>query len=326
MSEFDDLARSPLDDSSRFSWRPVLLGAIVGLTLTGMVLAISSSDTATAGTTTAPRTSATTLPPEARRFPPGYTAVSEKAAFKPHHITTTSTELVVGMTSAHARDSDPPRDHFIGGQWALDMASGESLITAITRFDDSIPGSFAVVFPPVAAGDVEHLRLTERWLPSDSSVTFTVPVDGALTAIGLGPFEEPIGGLTLRIIRLMIPNIEEGSVLWQLDGAALPRGAVAISIEMLDAEGSLVAMASSPPEQARGLDATEGMSPFAVLPADGRPLGSATEQQDFMSVMNTVRTLVVTASVTTGSPEPIEEVVFDLTPYATAPLEEMIGN
>lgn len=326
MTEMSDLTHSPLDDTEQITWLHLLLGTVVGLVVTGVVLvAYGPAETSPSSTnpTTAPTTAVASEP---LRFPPGYTAVTDTAAFKPHHVTTVDTDLIVSMTTAHARDANAPDDRFIGGRWALDTTSGEVLTTDITRFSDSTGGAFAVVFPLVAARDVEQLRLIEWWQPDESVVTFNVPVDGVLNVVGFGPFEEPIGDLTLRISRLMIPNILEGSVLWQLDGLLPPSGTVGVTIEMLDAAGSSVAVASSPAGQVQGLDATEGIVEFAIAPPDGRSPASATEQQDFMSAMRTVRTLVVTATVTTGKPERIEDVVFDLGAYMPTRLDALIKN
>lgn len=326
MTELSHLAQSPLDDTEQSRWVHLLLGTVVGLVVTGVAL-VASGASETSPSSTNPTVAPTAaVASEPLRFPPGYTAVNDTVAFKPHHVTTMDTELIVSMTTAHARDANAPNDRFIGGRWALDTTSGKLVTSDITRFSDTTGGAFAVVFPAVAAQAVEQLRLIEWWQPDDSEVTFNVPVDGALNVIGYGPFEEPIGDLTLRIGRLMIPNILEGSVLWQLDGPLPHVGTVAVGIRMLDGEGSTVALASSPTGQVHGLDATEGTTGFAIVPADGGPLSSATEQQDFMSAMRTVRTLVVTATVTTGKPEPTEDVVFDLGRYIPTPLEELVNN
>jgi hypothetical protein len=321
--KFDELLQSPLNEPSRSRWWPVVLGGLIGAVATAAILMATGSndpeDDSPAALVPTPSTTTITVPQaESSSFPPGYVAVSDTEAFKPHHVATAEDQIVVTMTTSYARDLDPTtQPWFLGGTWMLDTTSGASIVSEATLFDDDVPGGFSVVFPVLPGTIVEpqQLRLVERWEPMQSTATVDVrSVRIGPVGVLVEPLLVPMDGFGLRFDQIWIPNIESGDARWALDGDPQPRGLVSLTVEMMGPDEQLIATGQPWAATIRpfGLDASQGTSGFAVIPNQPGYLDTAEKAQAFMAELELVDHLIIHCTVTTGDSQRIDEVVFSL--------------
>ena len=322
-----ELVRSPLDDQPRSRWWPVIMGGLVGAALTTAAFITVGGDqseqdvpdvSVAAASTTTTSTTVTAPIVEPSRFPSGYGAVDESEAFKVHRILVGEDRIVVAMTTSYARGLDPAtQPWFLGGTWVLDFVSGDSIVSEATVFDDAAPGGFSVIFsiPTGVVVEPSQLRLVERWEPTESTATFDFHLDTGFDWFGHGPVSIPMDGFVLRFDNVD-PN--NGEAIWELEGDLQRRGVVSLTIELMGPGDSKVATAQPLPESLRpyGLGASQGTINLELVPATPGYLDTVEKEVAFASALELVDRLILHCTVTIGEPQPIDDVVFDLTHLA----------
>ena len=323
--KFDELLQSPLNEPSRSRWWPVVLGGLIGAVATAAILMATGSndpeDDSPAALVPTPSTTTITVPQaESSSFPLGYVAVSDTEAFKPHHVATAEDQIVVTMTTSYARDLDPTtQPWFLGGTWMLDTASGASIVSETTLFDDDVPGGFSVVFPVLPGTIVEpqQLRLVERWEPMQSTATVDVRSVPYWPPVGVlvEPLLVPMDGFGLRFDQIWHPQYRERG--WRV-GRSMATRSPTVSSHWIRDDGTRRVVDRNRPAVARIHPTLRSR----CLPRNRRDRGRAHQPahlestaelaQAFLDELELVERLIIHCTVTTGDSQPIDEVVFSL--------------
>jgi hypothetical protein len=329
----DELLVSPLDDeSARRNWWPLIVGVLVGaISVSGLFVLIGDDAAGDELPVAAPGSSVpsttTTIPDEApvvvepSPFPRDYVAISDTEAVKPHHIFRSGDQIFVSMTTSYARGLDPVTEPlFLGGSWTLDTASGETIESDGTVFDDSssgpnIVGSFSVVFTVPSDIDVqpERLRLVERWDPVEQTEFVRIPVDAWPYQLD-EPLSLPFEGFSFRFDSLS--SWQWVDAAWTIEGDSQTHRIVWIEVEMRGPDGSKIATAEPwiGPSRTFGFgDATE----VDLLIIPGRVVFRTAEDVDafYEDELGQTKELFVNVKVTVADPVPIDDVSFDLSDF-----------
>jgi hypothetical protein len=327
----DELLGSPLDDeAARRRWWPLVIGVLVGaVSVSGVFLlieddALGDEQSVAASDSSVPSTTVT-IPVEAPAvvepspFPGGYVAISDTEAVKPHHIVRIGDQMFVSMTTSYARGLDPKSEPlFLGGSWVLETASGETIDSDGTVFDDGssgqdIVGSFSVVFTVPSDIDVqpERLRLVERWVPVELTEFVRIPVDAWPFQLD-EPLSLPFSGFSFRFDSLSFDR--RGYATWTIEDDSQTHGIVWIEVEMMGPDGSKTATAEPYFRTSRtsGFGDTTEVELF-ITP--GRVVLVTTEDESafYEDELGQTESLFVYVTVTTADPVPIDDVSFDLT-------------
>jgi hypothetical protein len=329
-----ELLGSPLDDEpARRRWWPLVVGVLVGAVAVSGVFVLIEDDAAgdepsvAASDSSVPSTTVT-IPDEAPAvvepspFPGGYVAISDTEAVKPHHIVRSGDQIFVSMTTSYARGLDPKSEPlFLGGSWVLDTASGETIDSDGTVFDDGssgqdIVGSFSPVFTVPSGIEVEpeRLRLVERWDPIEATEFVRIPVDAWPFHLD-EPLSLPFEEFSFRFDTLSFDRGDRGGeATWTIEDESQSHRIVWIEVEMMRPDGWKIATAEPrfrPLRTSWFGDTTEvelGIIPGRVV--SGRnPDRSAFYEDE----LGQTEALLVYVSVTTADPVPIDDVSFDLT-------------
>ncbi len=325
----DELLASPLDDEPmRRSWWPLVVGVLAGaVAVSGLFMVIGDgsigdepSVASSASSASSVPSTTVTIPDEAPAvvepplFPWDYEAISDTEALKPHHVVRIGDQVVVSMTSSYARGLDPETEPlFLGGSWVLDTASGETIESDGTVFNERFLGSLSAVFTGPSGIDIqpERLRLVERWDPVESLGVVRIPVDEWPYLLD-EPLSVPFEGYSLRFDSLIL-DPSGGEAVWTIEGDSQPHGTVWVEVEMRGHDGSKIATAEpwfSPP-RTFGFGDTPEVVGFQIIP--GRiVLNTINDMDAFGDELSQVKELMITATVTTAEPVPIDDVSFDL--------------
>jgi hypothetical protein len=328
----DELLGSPLDDEpARRNWWPLIIGLLVGAVLVLGLFVLTGDDAAgdelpvAAPGSSVPSTT-TTIQDEAPAvvesspFPRDYVAISGTEAFKPHHIVRSGDQMFVSVTSSYARGLDPASEPlFLGGSWTLDTASGATIESDGTVFDEDpisgaeILGSFSAVFTVPSDTDIqpERLRLVERWDPVEQTEFVRIPVD-AWPYLLDEPLSLPFEGFTFRFDTLSFND--GGYATWTIEDDSESHRIVWIETTMMGPDGSQIATAepwSRPPRTSGFGDTTDIW--LGIIP--GRLVLKTAEDIDafYEDELGQTKELFVNVTVTTADPVPIDDVSFDLT-------------
>ena len=323
----DELLASPLhDEPSQRSWWPLIVGVLVGaVSVLGLFVLIGDDVVGDELPVAAPGSSVpstiTTIPDEApvvvepSPFPQGYVAISDTEAVKPHHIVHSGDQIFVSMTTSYARGLDPKAEPiFLGGSWTLDTASGETIESDGTVFDERILGSLSAVFTVPSGIEIqpERLRLVERWDPVESLGLVRIPVDEWPYRLD-EPLSVPFEGYSLRFDSLLFgPAGGEGT--WTIEGDSQPHGTVWVEVEMRGPDGSTIATAEPwfSPSRTFGFGDTTEAVEFQIIPE--RVVLNTIRDMDafYEDELSQVKELMIMATVTTVEPVPIDPVSLDL--------------
>ena len=327
----DELLVSPLDDEpTRRNWWPLVVGVLVGAVSVSGLFVLVGDDAAgdelpvVAPASSVPSTT-TTIPEEAPTvmesspFPRGYVAISDTEAVKPHHIFRSGDQMFVSMTTSYARGLAPKSEPlFLGGLWTLDTASGETIESDGTVFDDGssgqdLVGSFSVVFTVPSDIDVqpERLRLVERWDPVEQTQFVRIPVDAWPFQLD-EPLSLPFEEFSFRLDTLSFDI--SGEATWTIEDDSQSHRIVWIETQMMGPDGSVIA-AAEPwfiPSRTSGFGDTTEIE-LQITP--GRIVHVTTEDEHafYEEELGQTRELVVNVTVTTADPVPIGDVSIDLT-------------
>jgi hypothetical protein len=231
--DLSEILRSPLDEPERpASWWPVLAGLVLGaVSVIGGYAVAAGNDVVPSPTTTTTRAPAPTavdlsdLP-----FPPGYEPISDVVAAKPAYAIRVGDELFIAVTTVYRRGFDTQGVSLGAGEWVLETATGEALLSNAVVTDPGLDGVVSVVFPHPGEVGLSRLRLVELWERDGREGSVTVPVEGApgehldVAAVDLG------GAVVLDIDRLVLAE-RAGSVDWTLSGSGLG-GDVAVVVRV----------------------------------------------------------------------------------------------
>lgn len=226
-NDLGPLLSSPLSDNKSTTggplagWWPAVAGVAVGaIAIVAGFWVAQSSDQST--TTTAPVTTATAAPstitmPAADNaaFPPDYQPVTDFIALKPVSALEAHDTLFVTISTAVRRGLEPSESApFQSGRWTLETSTGETLTSAGTATDMTVPGTFSIVFPLQGQTGIEPtlLRLEERWQRQDQSESLNLE-DVELPYQLPGPIDVAIGPYSLRIDSLTLDS-ERGEMQW----------------------------------------------------------------------------------------------------------------
>lgn len=328
----DELLVSPLDDEpARRHWWPLVVGVLVGaVSVSGLFVLVGDDAAGDELSVAAPGSSVSstivTIPEDApvvaesSPFPRGYVAISDTEAVKLHHIVRSGDQMFVSMTTSYARGLDPKTEPlFLGGSWTLDTASGETIESDGTVFDedpisgDEILGSFSAVFtvPSDIEVEPERLRLVERWDPIEQTEFIRIPVDAWPYQLH-EPLSLPFEGFSFRFDTLSFND--GGDATWTIEDDSPSHRIVWIETGMRGPDGSQIAVAEPwfrPPRTSGLGDTTDirlGIIPGRLVLKTAQDINAFHEDE-----LGQTRELFVTVTVTTADPVSIDDVSFDLT-------------